>query len=151
MGYSRQDVLNSIAVIVVFTVISTVLFLILSFQLFCGRRQKRTKSTRINVVTKLLVFLCVTVSTVCEWADLSRHIICYVEDRNLYFYPMNNIMGSADLLYYLGAIIFYSIAISRLQISFHGSQYAIPCVTVSFFYTLMGTVCGCIPFVYVHV
>ena len=87
----------------------------------------------------MTVYLCVSVSTLCEWADLIRHIICYSSHRDLYFYPINNIMGCADLLYYIGSILFYIIAMLRLQISFHGTRYAIPCTVIGIFYSLIGT------------
>ena len=134
MGQGPEPhILVSIIFISLFTIICSVSAIVLFWQLFCG------ETSRIHAVTKWLIFLCVIVSTLCEWADLSRHVICSViGEDNLYFYPMNNIMGGADFLYYLGGILFYVIALSRLQISFHGSQYAIPWALLSFFYTLIG-------------
>ena len=137
---SSQDIFNSIIFISFFTMLCSLLWLLLTFQLFFDmdpRRRKRVsnRKARLNVLT---VYLCVSVSTLCEWADLVRHIICYASHRDLYFYPINNIMGCADLLHYMGSILFYIIAMLRLQISFHATQYAISCGVVGLFYSLIG-------------
>eukprot|EP01084_Bolivina_argentea_P130935 231144_1 len=123
----------------IFTFICSLLTIILIFQLFCDKKNKQINyKAQSNIIPKLLIFLCVIVSTICEYADLTRHLICYVEHKDLYYYPLNNIMFFADFLYYLGSILFYIIAISKLQISFHGSQYSISCIIMSFFYILIG-------------
>ena len=139
---SRDDILHSIILIGVCTLICTAVLIVLICQLFREdnktSRKRIHQRRRVNRLSKLLVFACVLISTLCEWADLVRHIICYIEKKNLYFYPMNNIMCFADFLYYLGNVLFYTIAISRLQISFQGSRYAISCIILSFFYTGIG-------------
>ena len=139
MTYSTQDdILHSIIFIGACTITCTALSIILSFQLFAEKHSRRDQqSPKVNIFSKLLLFSCVLISTLCEWADLVRHVICYIQNKNLYYYPLNNIMCFADFLYYAANVLFYTIAISRLQISFHGSQYAISCSEVSFFYILI--------------
>ena len=137
---SQKDTLRSIFFIGCCTLICSILLIILSWQLFKSKDERSRGHRRrgINILSKILVFSCVLISTLCAWSDLIRHIICYIQNKDLYYYPLNNIMCFADFLYYLGNVLFYIIAISRLQISFHGSQYAIHCPILSFFYTLIG-------------
>lgn len=134
---SQDDILHSAILIGVCALICTLISIMLICQLFRGNNRNRRRIQQqksVNKLSKLLVFACVLVSTLCEWSDLVRHIICYVQNKNLFYYPLNNIMCFADFLYYLGNVLFYTIAISRLHISFYGSRYAISCIKLSFFY-----------------
>ena len=137
----QQRTLYSMIFIAILTALCTILAIILIYQLCsssCTREQRQQQTFRINLFSKLLLLSCVLVSTSCDWADVTRHIICYVHDKGLYYYPLNNIMCFADFLYYLGAILFYTIAISRLQVTFNGTQYAISKFVATFFYSLIG-------------
>eukprot|EP01084_Bolivina_argentea_P271708 462406_1 len=78
-----------------------------------------------NIILRIIIVFCAVFSTLCIWCDLARHCICIIYHKDLYYYPLNNIMGVSDLFYYLAATFFYLVAIIRLQISFLGSKYAI--------------------------
>eukprot|EP01084_Bolivina_argentea_P271709 462407_1 len=133
----NSNLLASIIFISIFTTLCTVLSLILTYQLFGCKQNQKFNARR---TSKMLIFLCILVSTVCQWGDLSRHIICYIQTKGLFYYPLNNIMCFADFFYYLGSVLFYIIAIYRLQVSFQSSQYSISPFIVSFVYTLIGCV-----------
>eukprot|EP01084_Bolivina_argentea_P270227 459441_1 len=128
---TNTDVLYSAAFIASFALICMIVSITLICQLLIRPVDK------IPTISTILIIFCVICSTLCEMADLSRHIICYILNKDLYFYPLNNIYGGADLLYYLGAISFYLIAVFRLQIHFHGTNYAMKYWVLSFFYILI--------------
>eukprot|EP01084_Bolivina_argentea_P090827 163574_1 len=128
---TQNDIIYSTIFIGVFTTLCTIISITLILQL-------KYKTFRMDPLSKCLFVCCVLSSTLCEWADLSRHIICYFfYNNNVYFYPLNNIYGCADCFYYFGAISFYLIATYRLQRSFTGTSYSLNCCVLAFFYTLI--------------
>ena len=125
MSTERDNLPASIIFISFLSLICTIICIILICQLFCSNRRIKKKQSDAVLLSNVLIILCVIISTVCQWSDLIRHVLCYTTNQNLYSYPLNNIFCFADFLYYLGSCVFYTIAIYRLQISFAGSRYEI--------------------------
>eukprot|EP01084_Bolivina_argentea_P279122 477140_1 len=132
---STLDWLLSIMFLGFCALLCSLVVTLLMSQVFNDKQQVPQKA--VDRISKLFLISCAIVSSLDVFADLSRHIYCYGFEKDLYSYPINNIMGSADWLYYFGSVLFYLIAISRLQISFYSTQYSINCRIVSFFYTLI--------------
>lgn len=133
---SRSSLEISIYIILFCVVLSTFIVMIMLYQIFCGKinQKRKNKMQRFN---KLILCICIMASTLCQWCDFIRHLICYVYHKDIYYYPLNNIMCISDLFYYIAAISFYIIAVSRLQISFRDTTYAMNTCTLSFFYSLI--------------
>ena len=137
---TTDDLVNSMIFLSVCAFISTLTSIFLIDQLsdpIDPEQNKKSNSRSKTSKIKLLIISCVLISTLCTWSDLIRHIICWLLNKPLCAYPMNNILSFADLLYYLGSILFYLIAINRVQYSFKTTMYELSYCTVSFFYILI--------------
>eukprot|EP01084_Bolivina_argentea_P047216 86997_1 len=87
---------------------------------------------------KQLLVCCALISTLSNASDFARFVICFMLNENLYAVPLNNIFAFADFLYLSSSILFYLVAIGRLQISFIGTNYAIHYCFLLCFYILVG-------------
>lgn len=109
-------------------IICTIISLILIYQLLCDKSLNiygRKKKNVMPLSSKLLVITCISASTLQTWGDLIRHLICFIVNRNIYYYPLNNYMCIADLFYFTATLSFYIIAISRVYITFKTTTYSL--------------------------
>eukprot|EP01084_Bolivina_argentea_P299612 516463_1 len=132
----KIDILISTIFLIICTFISSLLCAWLSQQI-CVEMGITKK--RMDIISKMIICCCI-VSTICNFSDLFRHLICYILNVDMYIYPLNNIMGYADLLYYIGTILFYLIALGRIQLSFVHTKYSINNYILIFLYTLIASV-----------
>eukprot|EP01084_Bolivina_argentea_P279123 477142_1 len=134
---TRLDLLISIGFLLICALLCTLTSITLIPQVIKDKEQIPQQKKKMALISKIFLISCACVATMDVYADLFRHVMCYIFKKDLYYYPLNNIMGFADFLYYFGSVLFYLIAISRLQISFHSTHYAINCYILLFFYTLI--------------
>ncbi len=107
------------------------------YQLYCQNNTSvSAKTKKMDICSQVLIISCVIVSTLSSISDLARHVYCYIINKGLYYHPFNNYMAFADLLFACSSILFYLIAISRLQVSFYGTSYAISWYFLFCFYGL---------------
>eukprot|EP01084_Bolivina_argentea_P279121 477139_1 len=137
---TRSELLVNLVIVSCFVFLCTIIWYTLIFQLFCANNiqlkiSKQKEPT--HIISKMLLFWCVTLSTLSTWSDLSRLAICYIFNKNLYSFKINQVMAFADFFCYCASILFYLIAISRLQISFRNTNYTINTYVLSFFYVLI--------------
>ena len=72
-----------------------------------------------------IMIVCCMSSTLCEYCDLSRWIICVAANKSLFYFPMNQIMSIATFFHQAGAMTFYIVAISRIYIYCKTSYYPV--------------------------
>ena len=110
-------------------IMTSIITSILLYQMY--HTSQSTKESQ--KIIRILIKQCIISSTLCIYCDDIRWIICAILNRSIVFYPLNQIMSFADLLYYIGTISFYTIAIYRLYTSFKNTIYRINIWTIRFF------------------
>eukprot|EP01084_Bolivina_argentea_P034657 64163_1 len=121
---SKVELIISAIFLAICTFTCSILSSLLSTQLCM--ESNRTKD-KMDTICKMII-LCAFLSTLCNLSDFFRHMISY---------PLNNIMGVADFVYYFTTILFYIIALCRVQISFRNTKYAIHPYILIFLYGLI--------------
>eukprot|EP01084_Bolivina_argentea_P272017 463031_1 len=144
-GFTVQDMLINTTFVFALTIICTLAAFHMTLQHIYIQSLIRTRLqqdpltlTKKNKLIRQLFIICVISSTLCTWFDCARFVFCYLTDKPLtYLSFRNKIMATADFLYYFALIIFYSIAIYRMQLSFAGTSYELNHCILYFFRILI--------------
>eukprot|EP01084_Bolivina_argentea_P282185 482983_1 len=137
---TQQDLMINI-IILAFCAISCIVIASLLIRQCLGEKtvhDNNNQGERTNVISSLLLISSVSVITLCELLDLIRHIICFSKHQDIYEYPLAKWLGFADILNYIGSILFYLIAIRSLQMTCFGRYFPIHLTLLMFLYVLIG-------------
>eukprot|EP01084_Bolivina_argentea_P023302 43452_1 len=109
----------SIPSIAICGIIATLVGCILYYELLCGSLDN------MKTLYRNCFIICTLGCVGCIYSDLVHHIYCFATNTFLYGQLVDDIFALSDVLYYIGALSFYLIAIQRIHITFGDSAYSV--------------------------